>query len=228
MEKKFKLTTETKELDGVVLYRIQALKEFYDIKKGDLGGWVETEGNLSQDENAWISENALVYENAWVFGNARVSGNARVFGSGMVYENAWVFGDAMVSGNARVFGSGMVYGSGMVFESGMVSGNAWISEDAWVSGYARVSGNARIFGDAKIYKNFPLSNRSDGYSFIIVPDKNNILRIIAGCRYFTIEEARSHWTNTRMGTQLGEESLAIVDHLEKMAKIVYNNDNIGG
>ena len=43
MEKKFQLTTETKVFDGVTLYRIQALRDFSNVKKGDLGGWVETE-----------------------------------------------------------------------------------------------------------------------------------------------------------------------------------------
>ena len=76
MEKKFQLTTETKVFDGVTLYRIQALRDFSNVKKGDLGGWVETEDNLSQDGDAWVSGNARVYENACVSGNARVSGNA--------------------------------------------------------------------------------------------------------------------------------------------------------
>lgn len=60
--------------------------------------------------------------------------------------------------------------------------------------------------------------RSDGYAFSIVSTPIGA-RIIAGCRYFTIDEAREHWTETRGGTQLGQESLAIVDHLERMAEI---------
>ena len=33
------------------------------LKKGDFGGYVQQESNLSQFGNSWI------YENAWVFGN---------------------------------------------------------------------------------------------------------------------------------------------------------------
>ena len=29
--------------DNVILYRIEALKDFDDVKKGDIGGWVEKE-----------------------------------------------------------------------------------------------------------------------------------------------------------------------------------------
>ncbi|MGH6691902.1 MAG: hypothetical protein ACREF4_14630 [Gammaproteobacteria bacterium] len=39
----------------------------------------------------------------------------------------------------------------------------------------------------------------------------------AGCRRFTLSEARAHWLQTRGGTRLGNESLALIDHLEGMA-----------
>ena len=34
---KYKLTKNTKKVNGITLYQIQALKDFGDIKKGDLG-----------------------------------------------------------------------------------------------------------------------------------------------------------------------------------------------
>lgn len=87
--KKFELTTEsiTNEA-GKKLFRIKALIDFGDVKAGELGGYVEKEGNVSQDDNAWVSGDAEV------FGNAKVSGNAKVFGNAKVYDNALVFGDA--------------------------------------------------------------------------------------------------------------------------------------
>lgn len=62
--KKFELTTEpiTNEA-GKKLFRIKALIDFGDVKAGELGGYVEKEGNVSQDGNAKVS------------GNAQVSGN---------------------------------------------------------------------------------------------------------------------------------------------------------
>ena len=93
-----------------------------------------------------------------------------------------------------------------------VYGNAWVSGDAWVYGDARVYGNARVCG-VNI-----TATRSDGYTFTVAPTPQGA-RIIAGCRYFTFEEARLHWEQTRGGTPLGDESLALVDHLERMATI---------
>lgn len=63
--KKFKLTTKsiTNEV-GKKLFRIKALIDFGDVKAGELGGYVEKEGNVSQDDNAWVSGDARVYDNA--------------------------------------------------------------------------------------------------------------------------------------------------------------------
>lgn len=86
--KKFELTTDTKMLFGRKLFRIKALISFGNVTAGDLGGYVEKEGNLSHDGNAWV------FGNAWVYGNAEVSGNAEVFGNARVYGDAEVFDDA--------------------------------------------------------------------------------------------------------------------------------------
>ena len=75
--KKFELTSEfITNVLGTKLFRIKALVEFGDVSAGELGGYIEKEGNLSQDGSAWVSGNARVYGNAWVSGNARVYGNA--------------------------------------------------------------------------------------------------------------------------------------------------------
>ena len=64
------------------------------------------------------------------------------------------------------------------------------------------------------------ASRSDGYEFRAYLLADNTIKIMAGCRWFTLAEARMHWIATRANTQLGNESLAIVDHLERMATIV--------
>lgn len=98
--KKYELTDITIEQTGITLYRIRAVRAIkaFGVKKGDLGGYVENEENLSQSDNAWVS------------GNASVSGDARVSGNAWVYGNASVSGDARVCGNARVSGNARVCG----------------------------------------------------------------------------------------------------------------------
>ena len=57
-------------------------------KKGELGGFIEKEENLSQEGDAWVSDNAQV------FGDAQVSGTARV------YDDACVSGTACLKSDA--------------------------------------------------------------------------------------------------------------------------------
>ena len=88
MLKKYELTEQHPDTG---LYCIKALRDFGNVAKGDIGGWIEGEKNLSHEGYAWV------YGDAWVYGNARVSGNARVYGDAEVSGNARVYGDAWVS-----------------------------------------------------------------------------------------------------------------------------------
>jgi len=123
---KYKLVKKT-VIAGVVLYRVEALRDFGSVKKGDIGGYVESEENLSQTGFAWVSENAKVYGNARVYGNGRVGGDAMVFGDARVYDDAYVFGNARVYGNAYVFGHAHLYGDALVYGTAMVYGGEWVS-----------------------------------------------------------------------------------------------------
>lgn len=73
---------------GVKLYRIRALRDFGNVKEGDIGGYIETEDNLSHHNDAWVYDNARVYENAWVYDNAEIYGNAEIYDNAEIYGNA--------------------------------------------------------------------------------------------------------------------------------------------
>ncbi|HBO59690.1 MAG TPA: hypothetical protein DD624_07265, partial [Alphaproteobacteria bacterium] len=71
--KHFKLRKDlTVKVGEKTLYQIEATRDLEKIgvKKGDLGGYVESEDNLGGD--AWVSGDAKVYGNAEVYGNAWV------------------------------------------------------------------------------------------------------------------------------------------------------------
>ena len=92
MEKKYKLLeNDTITVGDRTLYRIEALLDFVYVKKGDKGGYVESEDNLSHEGNCWVADNALVCT------NARVSGNAYVFGNACILGNAQISGDGMIT-----------------------------------------------------------------------------------------------------------------------------------
>ena len=86
--KKYRLTGNHIKRGEKILYQIEALKDFGDVKAGDLGGYIESEENLS------------LYDNAWVYGDAQVLGNGQVFGDAqiksardyIVFKNWWSSG----------------------------------------------------------------------------------------------------------------------------------------
>ena len=197
MEKKYKLTEETLEIEGHVLNRIIALRDFGEVKKGDLGGFIEKESNLSHDWTCWIYNdavvrgNAMVYGDAKVYGNAEVYGNAMVYGDAKVYGNAEVYGEATVCGNAEVHGEAtvcgeaMVYGNAMVYGEATVCGNAEVYGEAMVCGNAEVYGNAMVYGNAKVCGNAKVEKKSDYIVF-----KN----WWSSGRYFTWTRSNDMWS----------------------------------
>lgn len=53
------------------LHRIRALRDVReDVHAGDLGGFVQSEENLSQEGQCWIAGNAVAAEEAYVYGDA--------------------------------------------------------------------------------------------------------------------------------------------------------------
>lgn len=80
-QKKYKLTKETMCFDGVTLHRIQALKDFGNVEAGELGGWVESEKNLSQSGDCWIAMEAKAYGGAEIGDSAILTRKAIACGN---------------------------------------------------------------------------------------------------------------------------------------------------
>ena len=86
-------------------YRLKAVKNFSDVQKGDLGGFVDGYRNLSQEGNCWIYDNAWAKDNSRVSEDARISGFAKIFGNAQVYGKAKVYDSALVSEKSIVYGN---------------------------------------------------------------------------------------------------------------------------
>ena len=162
MSKKYEFTGETKDVCGRTLHRIRAMVSFANVKDGDLGGWIETENNLSHDGNAWVSDDAVVFDNAKVLDNAFVSGSAcvsdnaeildyaKVCGGASVFDDAKVCGSAIVRDNAMLSDSAVVGGSSKIYGQARVSCNAMVFGNSVVSGCAGIHGYAEVYGDASV------------------------------------------------------------------------------
>ena len=170
---KYEFTGEVKYIGRKILHRIRAVRDIpeYEIKSGDMGGWLETEKNLSHNGSAWVTDSAVVMDAAFVTGDARVMdsalvmGNARVMGAARVMDEAFVTGDARVTDSARVTGLSLVAGNALVMENARVMGVARVTGAACVRGAAWVTGNAHIMNSADYITINTIKNCDDTTTF---------------------------------------------------------------
>lgn len=139
MSKKYELLKHVES--SALLYRVKALRDFNYVKKGQLGGLVSGEHNLSHGGHCWIGKGAAVVD------NARVQGNAQILDQAIVSESAVVEGNALVANYARVGGSARVYGDSFVVDNASVQDNVKIYGNAEIVQSAKVSGNAEVYGE---------------------------------------------------------------------------------
>lgn len=163
-DKKYELAPETvTEFYCKPMYRIRALKDFSDVKKGDLGGYVESEENLSQEGNCWIYDASIVGLGAKVIDNAVVRGFSSVINGSEISDDAIVEKSSVideysaVSDQSRVTKTVMVGGSAVLFKSVVNSGS--VLEEGSIVCNATVGPNVNISNGADI--SFDVSSDED-------------------------------------------------------------------
>lgn len=185
MERKYILTDETTIVNGCTLHRIKAMRDFGDVCKDDLGGFVQSENNLFHNGAAWVYNNAMVYENAKVYDDAVVYDGAKVHGNAKVYNEANIYDNAVVSELADVYGHADVYGDAKVCGYANIYGNADVYGNAEIYDRANVYGNnVEVYGDAYICGNAEVSSMEDYIVF-----KN----WWSSGRYFTWTRSNDKW-----------------------------------
>ena len=119
----------------IKLYRIQALKTFtkpggYNpvVHIGELGGYVESEANLSQEGNCWL------------FDKARVKDGGKVLDDAIVYDKCLVSKNSIIRGRSVVGGHCFVTNQSVIIDS-RLEGNVI------VNGHSTVHSGAYLYGE---------------------------------------------------------------------------------
>lgn len=103
------------------LHRIRARCQVNEqVGPGALGGYVQTEDNLSQDRTCWIYDQAICCEEAVVEDDGRMFDGAVARGSALISGDARMFERAVAEGNSSFF-------SGELKEDARLSGNAVVN-----------------------------------------------------------------------------------------------------
>lgn len=168
---KFNIENHTINIDGVNLYRIIALKDFSDVRKGDIGGYVESYDNLSQEGNSWLYDSAKCYSNGKVLEDAKVKGNSLVYRGAIVkgiaeiedacliYDNAVVGegnNECYLSGGVQVYDEAEIKG-GKLSDGALVYNGSIVADKGQAMGRAVVN-NAIIFEEGIVSGNAYIEN----------------------------------------------------------------------
>lgn len=170
MMKKYQLIESDKEHNGQKLYQIQALRSFttsygYEVKAGDLGGFISGEHNLSQEGNCWVSfpaqirDRACVSDNGYVASMSYLNDDVQLLGNAYIvrgdfYNNVKIYGNAKVmikeaKDAVEIFENAIVWGEETNIEGNVkVFGNAKIGTDS--DGHIRIRDDVKIYGNAQI------------------------------------------------------------------------------
>lgn len=116
-------------------------------KMGEIGGWIERFGNLSQDGECWVHPNAYILGYASVTGDVQVYPKVEIGDSAKVTDKAELSGYVCIKDQAFVYGEAQLYGE-TKDDPVMVSNNARVC--GRMTGHAKASGNAFVGADAEI------------------------------------------------------------------------------
>lgn len=150
------------------LYKIKALRDFGDVKKGDIGGFVENEYNLSHEGDCWIYNNAKVFGNAKVFDDAKVFDNTLIFGDVRIHDNVQIYNDAQIYGNTRIVDNAQIYDNVEIYGFTRIHGNVKVFNSAKIYGNARIHNNVKIYNNSRIYDYAIINDDVKVYGFSVI------------------------------------------------------------
>ena len=212
IDKKYELTDEVRYRDGTKVFRIRALRDFGDVKAGDLGGFIEKEETLSHDGDAWVGDNAVVKGNVKVRFEAVIKDNACVDGDAWVGDNVIIKDNATVKDTAHVCGNAIIKNNAIVYDGARIKDDAIVCGNAIVDGYAVIGNKALVSSkeDYAVISGFGSQHRTT--TFFRLQDGG--IGVCCGCFSGTIEEFRTKVHETHDGTKYEKEYLAIADAIE--------------
>jgi NDP-sugar pyrophosphorylase family protein len=109
-ETKYELVNESIKWRGHTARRIRALRSFGDVRVGDLGGYIESEKNLSQSGRCWVYDSSIVLDNARVLCNAKITEMSVIMEDTEIKDDVVII-DSLIKGALVLEGSKSIHGT---------------------------------------------------------------------------------------------------------------------
>lgn len=190
------------------VHRIVALRDFSDVKKGDLGGYVEKEENLSHEGFAWVYDDGVVFDNARVVNDATVHNYAVVCGATVLYDSACAKDYSIIGGEVVCFDTAHISGKAIVW------GDIKITGDSHIYGNVILNMSPITLWDADIFQQFHVvafhGFGSRLSSTAVYNNRNGGLYVTCGCFKGTIGEFKRKVRETHGANQYAKEYDALI------------------
>ena len=180
--------------EGHILHRIRALKDFRDIRKGDIGGYVEKECNLSHKGKCWIYDNAKAMDDSRVNSNSRMYDNSIICDNGRMHDNSEMHGDSRLYDNSIMYGESKMYGNSVMCNNSVMHNNSEMYDNSVMYGDSRMYNDSELNKRARLYGK--LVSKADDFIEINNPQgrlvtcvkKDNTILYNVGCQNEITEE----------------------------------------
>ena len=208
MDKKYKLIKS--DIKG--LYRVKALRNFGDVKKGDIGGYVQSEDNLSHEGYCWVHDNAKIYDDARIYGNSEIWDYAVIQDNARIYGNSQISDCAVIDGNSRIYGDSEIWNYAIIRDNALIYGDSVISGNAFIEGDAEIKTGRHIGYIEEKFKNV-LYIQCKASLITVYTDMNNIIKCNIGCQ--------KRMTLTDLINRIKEDG-GMNEHREEYVRIMKN------
>ena len=132
---------------GRTLHRIRALKDFDGVKKGDVGGFVQTEDNSSQYGNCWIYDDAICMD------NARVCNSAKMYNRSCMYNNSKMFDNSRMCDYSKMYDNSIMLDNSIMYDNSRMFGNSTMYENSRMYDNSIMLDNSEMFGNSILKNN---------------------------------------------------------------------------
>ena len=130
----------TIEWKGHTLHRIKALIDFNDVRKGDIGGYVEKEKNLSQYGDCWIYNNAKAMDSSRLYDNSAMYDYSIMFDNSIMRDNSEMHDDSELHGNSAMYNNSMMFDNSSMHDSSIMYDSSEMHDNSTLNNSAKLYG----------------------------------------------------------------------------------------
>ena len=165
--RKYEITDITMEFEERTLYRIRALKNFRNVKAGDLGGWVSGKHNLSQEGECWIYDEAKCMDNARMYHNSAMYNNAVMCDFSEMHGCSEMHNYSAMLDNSRMYNCSAMYDNSRMYNDSKMYSNSRMFDNSAMYNNAVMLDNSKMFENSRMYRDSRLKNKENLYGKLV-------------------------------------------------------------